>query len=213
MKKVILSILALLTLAQANAQDETTSLTMFKTFQPATIHLSTGKHIKHPLANIALADAALLYLQNSYTMQANMETVAGVDIDTLHFVNIKNQLALCQDTVGENQLFCITLIDMDSYRQNLKNNTNITNLDMSAGQTSYSTIDLEGEGEHMLPLIRNYYYRYNGELVRVHEREISRRLPKDKRHIYKSIISLPTFTWTDKNSLVQLLKAITEKSE
>jgi hypothetical protein len=76
--------------------------------------------------------------------------------------------------------------------------------------TSYTTIDIDSEIGKQLPVINIFYYRYNGKIIRVHEREIWNRLPKDKRHIYKSIISLPDFSWTKRASLVQLLKAISE---
>ena len=58
-------------------------------------------------------------------------------------------------------------------------------------------------------LVLNYFY--NGECFKVHEREISRRLPNDKdlKRKYKTIIGLDSFSWTDNESLVQLLKAIT----
>ena len=63
-----------------------------------------------------------------------------------------------------------------------------------------------------MPIVRHYYYLYKGELIRVHEPEISRRLPKDKeiRRMYKTIISMNDFTWVDKESLMKLLKAISE---
>lgn len=193
-----------------SAQEQTTKLTLFNNFQPAIVHLTTGKDMTLPFANIGLKDANLLYLHGTYTMQANMDNVAGMDIEGRSYVKIEKRLSECLDTVKNNQLFCTTIIDMPAFEQNQKNSKNITNLDFSNDMTSYSTIDLESEDDRQLPVIHIFHYRYKGEIIKVHEREIWRRLPKDKRHIYKSIISLPTFSWVDRASLVQLLKAITD---
>ena len=65
--------------------------------------------------------------------------------------------------------------------------------------------------DYKFPVVPRFYYFYNGECFKVHEREISRRLPNDKdlKRKYKTIIGLDSFSWTDNESLVQLLKAIT----
>jgi hypothetical protein len=54
---------------------------------------------------------------------------------------------------------------------------------------------------------------YNGEIIKVHERELSRILPKSKRRIYKTIISMDGFQWVDRKSLVTLLEAISKEGE
>ncbi len=210
--KKLFTLLCILSLTiTAFAQEETTRLTLFKTFGPAKIQLTSGKTINNQFTNIALKDAALLYLQGSYTMQAKMETIKGVEIKGRHFVNIKGQLAECLDTIGNNRLFDVTLVDIPAFQQMLKNNRNITSLDLSSDVTSYTTIDLEAEDDRRLPMIHIFYYLYNGKLIKTHEREVWRVLPKAKRHIYKSIISLPDFKWVDRQSLVKLLNAISEK--
>jgi hypothetical protein len=132
-----------------------------------------------------------------------------VDFDDRKYINIDNQLAAALDTVGNNILYCISLIDVDAYNQMLRNNVNITNLSFS-DHMSYSTIDLTAYEDQELPIIYIFYYLYNGKLVRVHEREISRLLDKEKKRRYKTILSLPEFNWTDRESLVNLLKAITD---
>lgn len=142
-------------------------------------------------------------------MEANMEPVVAVDIDTLHFLKIDNMLAQFVDSVGENKLYCITLIDIESYKTILRNNVNISNLSLG-DQISYATIDLSSQEGVQLPLIRHFYYIYNGELIRVHEREISRRLKKENKRIYKTVISLDGFSWVDASSLMTLLKAISD---
>ncbi len=200
------------------AQEETKQLAMFKSYRPATINMTNGKVVRASFANIFLKNAALLYLRGDQTMEAYMNTIKSVRMDSLYFVNINNQLAQFIDSVGENRLYCVTLIDMDAYKTQLKNNVNISANSFSelvngSDQISYSTVELEAEEDHRLPLIRVYYYLYNGKIIRVHEREISRRLPKSKRHIYKSVMALPDFSWVDAESLMKMLRAISEKDE
>ena len=197
-------------MAVCHAQDATTtSLTAYQSFKPAIIYMSSGKTIRNMFTNVFLKNAALLYKQGDKTMEANMETILGVDFDDRKYININGQLAAVLDTVGQNVLYAITLIDVDAYNQMLRNNVNITNLSLS-DQMSYSTIDLTPQEGQELPVINIFYYLYKGKLVRVHEREISRLLSKEQKRRYKTIMSLPDFKWTDRESLVKMLKAISE---
>jgi len=191
------------------AQDETKNLTTYRDFRPAVVHMANGTTVRTSLANIFLKNASLLFMRGSVAMEADMRTIATVDFDKQHYVNIENQLALELDSVGENRLFCATVIDIDAYKAMLRNNVNISNLSLG-DQISYSTVNLTPEDGMMLPLVPHYYYLYKGEIIKVHEREISRRLSKDKKRQYKTIISLPDFTWVDTESLVKLLKAISD---
>ena len=87
------------------------------------------------------------------------------------------------------------------------------NLDFSfagalGGQIATSTIDMSTEDDHLLPLIDIFYYRYNGKFVRVHERVLERVVPKDKRRMLRTYENMEGFSWTDKDWLLKLLKAI-----
>ncbi len=195
------------------AQLDTKQLSLFKQFKPATIHMSSGKVVRASQANVFLKNGALLFLRGEYTMEANMGTINRVLFDSLTFVNIENQLALLVDSVGKNRLYCVTLIDMEAYIGNLKNSVILSSnpfedLMNGSDQLSYTTVELENREDMSLPLIRQFYYLYNGEIVKVHEREISRKIPKTKRHIYRSIMALPDFSWLDVQSLMKMLKAI-----
>jgi hypothetical protein len=118
-------------------------------------------------------------------------------------------LALEVDSVGANKLYCAILIDLDSYKAMLRNNVNISSLSLG-DQISYTTIDLTPPEGEQLPLVRHYFYLYNGEIFKVHEREITRRMPKDKKRMFRTIIGLSDFSWSEDNSLMKLLKAISE---
>lgn len=191
------------------AQDNTWNLTLFQNYKPATVHMADGRNVKTRLSNIFLKNAALLYKRGDATMEANMAPIVAVDFDTLHYVKINNMLALEVDSVGANKLYCAIVIDLDSYKTMLRNNVNISSLSLG-DQISYTTIDLTPQEGMQLPLVRHYFYLYNGEIFRVHEREITRRIPKEKKRLYRTIISLRDFTWVDDESLMKLLKVISE---
>ncbi len=208
-KKILLTAFALLGLT-ATAQVKTTRATLYNQFKPSVITLKTGKNIRQSLTNVFLKNSTLVYLQGEYTMEANMETIATVEFDDRKYVNINNQLAYLVDSVGSNLLYRIDLLDMNAYNQQLRNNINISNMGFENGGITTSTVDLNNEEDYKFPIFSHFYYYYNGEIIKVHEREISRHLPKDKemKRKYRTIIGLDSFSWSDEKSLIQLLKAI-----
>jgi hypothetical protein len=76
---------------------------------------------------------------------------------------------------------------------------------------STASVDLNTEEDYKFPVFPHFYLSYNGEIIKAHEREISRRLPKDEdiRRKYRTAISMDNFSWTDDASVVSVLKAIT----
>ena len=200
------------------AQPRTTQLGVYKQFKPSVIQLKDGRQIKQPLTNIFLKNSSLLYMQGTNSMEANMDNIVSVKFDDRLYVKIDTLLAYEVDSVGHDALYCATVIDMEAYIQQLKNNQVITNLslgDINMGglsslsdQISTSTIDLSNEDDYKFPLINIYYYRYNGQYVRTHERHLGRILSKEKKRIMRTFITMPDFRWTDKDSLLRLLKGL-----
>ena len=207
MKKIITIMLMMCSGIMLWAQDETFNLTVYKEFKPGIIHMANGKDLANPLLNIFLKNASLLYKSGTLTKEANMDNVLGVDFKDRKYVNIENELAYIVDSVGANRLYCSTLIDIEAYKTLQKNNVNISNMSLG-DQISYSTIELERQEDVQMPIINHFYYFYEGKIVKVHEREIWRLLPKEKRRLYKTIISEDRFSWVDAESLMRLLKAI-----
>jgi hypothetical protein len=213
MKKV----LAILTLyvvcsLRGAAQGETESFTVYKEFKPGLIHLASGKTLKNSMLNIFLKDASLLYKSGSNTMEANMDNIVGVDFDDRKYIKINKELAYLVDSVGANKLYCATLIDVEAYKTMLKNNVNMSYISIS-DQVQYSTIDLNPQEKQPYPVINHFYYLYNGQIIKVHEREIQRLLDKEQRRLFKTIIGEKDFSWVDEASLVRLLKAITTNAQ
>lgn len=209
MKRFVLFIIISIAVASsAIATDGVTrNLTVYKQFKPAIIHLVNGKTLTQPLANIFLRNSTLLYVSGNHTMQANTQNIESVDFDDRHYIRIDTLLAYHVDSVGNNALYCATMIDVDAYRSLLVNNKQLTNISFGDVMQT-ATIDIEDAKEIDLPTVDKFFYYYKGKFVPVHERNIIRVIPKDKRHIYRSIISLPDFKWTDKDSLIKLLQVL-----
>ena len=142
-------------------------------------------------------------------MEANMDNILAVDFEDRKFVSINKQLGYLIDSVGSNALYCIELFDKDTYERNLKNNVNISSMDLG-DQISMSYIDLNNEEDYKLPVFRHFYFLYKGEFVKVHERELSKKLKKEGKTMMERIVALPDFSWQNEKSLMQLLKAISE---
>lgn len=213
MKKTLLLIVAALTATAAMAQERRLEATMFKEFKPAVITFSDGRKINQPLANVFLKNGALLFPKGDYTMEANMGNISAVDFADRHFVTIDQQLAYRVDSVeGGNALYCIELFDQETYNRNLRNNINISNLDLG-DQISTTTIDINTEEDYKLPVFRHFYMQLDGQMVKVHERELNRKLNKEQRAMMKRIMALPDFSWQREETLMQLLKAISKSAE
>lgn len=210
MKKLLTLLIVTLGIAgSALAQKRTTMPTFYREYRPAVITFTDGHKSKNAFTNVFLKNASLLFLKGSQSMEANMDNIAAVDFDDRSFVAIDKKLAYLVDSVGSNALYCIELFDKDTYERNLKNNVNISSLDIG-DQISMSMVDLNGEEDYKLPVFRHYYYLYNGKFVKVHERDIARSLSKEKRTMMKRIMALPDFSWVEVSSLMQLLKAISD---
>ena len=209
MKTNLTLLLVLLLSISAVAQKKTLTATLYPEFKPSVITLSDGRRITQPLTNIFLKNSSLLYLKGDYTMEANMDNVLAVDFPDRSYVAINKQLAYTVDSVGRNVIYCIELFDQDSYERNLRNNINISNLSLG-DQISTTTVDINNEEDRKLPVFRHFYFLYEGEFVKVHERDLSRRLSKEKRTMMKRIVALPDFSWQREESLKKLLKAISE---
>lgn len=212
-KKTILLTMFVMAALVCTAQKRTTQATLYKQFKPSVITLKTGRTINQPLTNVFLKNGSLVYLNGEYTMEANMETIAAVEFDDRKYINIDNKLAYLVDSVGSNLLYRIDLLDLNAYNQNLRNNVNISNMGFESGAITTTTMDMNNEDDYKLPIFSHFFFLYNGDFVKVHEREVSRVLPKDKeiKRKYRTIIGMDDFSWNSEKSLMLLLKAITVK--
>ena len=216
MKKLVLPIiiclLSLIISLSASAQEVTPQLTAFPEFRPATVYMADGKKMNIPMANIFLKNSSLLYLSGELTKEANTKNILRVDFKDRSYIRIDSVLAYEVDSVGSKVLYCAKVLDLKAYKQLLRNNANITNLDLndlsSMNMFQFSTIDLQDTKDIHFPVIPLYYYRLNDKFVLVHERHLKRALDKENRRRMESVMNLPGFRWTDEKSLLKILEII-----
>ena len=210
MNRLICLLVASVMALCATAQKRTTMLTMFKQNKPATITLNDGRTVKSPQSNVFLKNAALLYLQGTEIKEARMDIIARVDFDERKFVNINNKLAYFVDSVKGNSLYCVELIDMDAYQRNLKNNVNITNIDFSSEVMATSVNDTNAEEDFLLPVFKHFYFLLDGKIIEAHDRDLWQALDKERYRLFKTAISDPKFSWSDVDSLMNILRLISK---
>lgn len=208
MKRLITILLTVLVAtASVWAQKRTTMPTVYKGYKPSVVTFADGHSSRQSLTNVFLKNSSLLFLRGEYAMEADMTNIVRVDFDDRSYVAINQKLGYVVDSVASNVLYCIELFDKDAYERNLKNNVNISSLDLGE-QISMTTVDLNNDEDYKFPVFRHFYYLFNGEFVKVHERDLSKKLTKEGRTMMKRIIALPDFSWQNEKSLMELLKAI-----
>ena len=206
-RNILIVLLAIAGIVSSHAQQVTPALTVYKEFRPAKVMLADGKILNLSLANIFLKNSSLLYKSGLETKEANMNTVLRVDFKDRSYLRIDTLLAYQVDTVGHDVLYCAQMIDMDSYRQQIANNREITSLDLN-DMIGYTTVDLQNEQDIHFPIKNVFIFRINGNFVVAHERSLKRLLTKEKRRILASAMAMPGFSWNDEKSLMDLLKMI-----
>ena len=212
MKKLVLLSMLMLVAFKGAAQEVTPQLTAFPEFRPATVYMADGKKLDIPMANIFLKNSSLLYISGELTKEVDTKNLLRVDFKDQSYIRIDSVLAYRVDTVGANALFCAKVLDLKAYKQQIANNSNITNLDLNDLATmnmfQYTTIDINDVKDIHFPVIPLYYYRINDQFVLVHERNLKRFFDKENRRRMESVMNLPDFSWTDEKSLLKILEII-----
>ncbi len=186
---------------------ETASLTVYKEFQPATIYLADGRKLKVSLANIFLKNSSLLYMSGVETKMANLNTLNSVQFPDRTYFKVDTLLAYQVDTIGQQALLCAQMIDFESWKQNIVNNSVYSSMDIS-DMFSYTKANIADEQDLRFLKISKYYFRLDGKYVLADERHLKRVLSKEKRRLMQSAMMVPSFSWTDEKSLLMLLKMI-----
>lgn len=207
MKLYSLFIITLISVQSAFGQDRTTKLTVYPEFKPSVIELTDGRILKEKFTNIFLKNSSLLYMSGTVTKEAYMANIKSVKFDDRLYVKVDTLLAYEVDSVGNDALYCATVIDQEAYRQNLRNNQVMTNISLS-DQVSTTSVDLSNEDDYLFPLINIYYYRLNGKFVRCHDRSLSNVLNKEKKRMLRTFVHMDDFSWSDQKSLIELLKRL-----
>lgn len=137
-----------------------------------------------------------------------MKTIKSVDIGDRHYLRIDTVLAFLVDTVESNAVYQQQVIDREAYEASFRNDRMITGIQFGE-QINLITLDPQRDSTAVYPVVNTFYYRYNGKLIKVHDRELWRQLSKEKRRIMQSIMSEPGFSWTRRESVVRMLQGLT----
>ena len=142
-------------------------------------------------------------------MEANMDNNVSVKFDDKLYVKIDTVLSYLVDSIGHDALYCATVIDVDAYQTQLRNNNTISNISWGAGGAlSTTSMNLNTDDDYLFPLVDLFFYRINGQFVKCHERNLQYALNKEKKRIVRTFVTMDDFSWTDKDSLKKLLKAL-----
>ena len=209
---ITIVLLATLKIAAQQHQPITSAITVYQDFRPATVYLTSGRKTSIPLANIFLKNGALLYMSGDNIMEAEMSTLLRVEFEDRTYVRIDSMLCYQVDSIGNDALFCVKVIDINAYKQSVANSANITNLDlndlMTTNMLQYTTVDIGDAQDIHFPVIPLYYYRINDKFVLVHERHLKRFFDKEDRRRMESVMNLPDFSWTNEKFLLKILEVI-----
>lgn len=208
MKKILFTCLLVsagISLSAQHHVGSTFHTTLYETYQPARITLSSGKVIMQKQANVFLKNARLVFKSGRHDMLANMNQVQKVEFADKSFVRLDTMLAEVADVVGTNRILCTTTIDLDAYNSQKINDRIISNFQIGTDQVSATSIDTSPSDE-LFPLVRTYYFEIDGKIVKTHERTLRRMLPKAKRSRFDFYLQLPDFSWYDVASLRKVLE-------
>lgn len=208
MNKFIWIILGMVLSLGAHAQSHagmSAWVTLYEKYQPAKITMENGKVIKQNQANVFLKNARLLFKRGMFDMEANMSQIKKVEFADRSFERLDTMLATALDTVGTNRILCTTTIDIEAYRHRSANDKVVTHLSIGE-QVATNTIDLAASDEPKYPLVNNYYFEIDGEIMKVHERNIMRTLDKEKRRYLKTLMLMPDFDWGNREYLKKVLE-------
>lgn len=201
---MLITVVVFPVLGSAQSNDFKSNRTIaYELFIPAIITLESGKIIKERHANVSLKNGSLLYKNKGLNMQAEMSLIKQVDFTDRTYLKVDTMLAYIIDTLCNNKLLCVDLIDIETYKTDIINNRQITNLELGA-HVNIATMDLTNIDEY--PLINLYYYDIDGKIIKAQERIVQRNIPKEKRREFNAIINADGFSWDDSECLIKLLK-------
>ena len=215
MKKLLGTVLASLFSFALMAQDfagYSDRTTVYETFQPARVTLTTGSVNFQKEANVFLKNGKLLFKKGNTNMEADMRQIASVEFSDKFYVCIDEMLATVIDTVGKNRILCTTLIDLVAYENQKVNDRMISNVTMGGNYVDASSAGVI-DSDYLYPLVNKYFFEINGKIMEAHERVIKRMLPKEKRSRFEFLMKTPDFTLADKECLHQVLELFNKEKK
>lgn len=192
---------------ESNEKDKVERTVRFEKFVPAVITLSSGKKVANKQANILLTNSSLVYKQGWITMQAEMTTIKAVDIQGVHYDCIDTLLVEQIDTLNDVSLYQATLIDVDAYRNNIRNQQKVDNLEIGSF-VNINSVDLSSDDDKLYPLMYCYFFKIKGKFVKAHERNLNKHLNTKQKRMFQVLMEDPDFSFSKRDYMSQLLKII-----
>lgn len=189
--------------------DRTDNVTLFPEYHEALIVLNNGTYNRQPLANIFLKRSTFVYKKGADVLEANMQVIKEVRFGDRKFVNIGTQLAEVIDSVGENLLVLVRVINQDGLTRELLNNSTITNLSITDSQMGVTRLDANPDVLRY-PVDNNYYFIVKGEVILAQDRESKRTVGRKKWNDYDKVVKDPDFRWLNKDCLMRLLEVFSK---
>ena len=209
LRKIILVTLAIMMVCATNAQTISRRVTVFKDFEPVVVHLVNGKPLKVGAANIFLKNSRLLYKSGTKVLEAKMDNIQSVDFANKTYFRVDTVLAYRVDSVGQNGLYCATMIDMEAYALDMANKRTITNLEISS-QVSMAALENNDKEDREYPLQNHYFIKFNGKFIKANELYVLKAVPKSKKKVFWETVRQVGFSWQHEDSLMELLRVISK---
>ena len=186
--------------------------TVYETFQPARVTLTTGSVNFQREANVFLKNGKLLFKKGSTNMEADMRQIASVEFSDKFYVCVDEMLATVVDTVGDNRILCTTTIDLVAYENQKVNDRMVSNVTLGGNYVDAASAGVI-DSDYLYPLVNKYFFEVDGKIIEAHERVIKRLLPKDKRSRFDFLMKTADFTLADRKCLVQVLELFNKKKK
>lgn len=210
MKKLILSLIGLITLSSLLAQVPAGRLdrtTLFKEYKRGVVTKKNGRQVRQSQLNIFLKKSTLVFIQGATVMEAMMPDIKSVEIEGRTFINYGDCLyeVLASDSVADAVLVCQRTIDIESWKAEVMNAAIIDNLEYSVNSRAINmTVNDDLVNKESYPIIDTYSFLIRGKMVRAEERTVRGMLNRKKREEMDAI-GFYEFRWSDPNSLAKLL--------
>lgn len=215
MKKLLFIVLACISASICDAQDNgpkkqfVKHTTVYENFKPAIIKTTDGKTVNMKQANIFMKNSKLLYKSNGQNKQANINTIESVDFGDRQYVRADSLLAYVVDSADDNLLLCATLIDIEAMKNIMDNERLITSLEIKDNDyINVTTSEKKAIEDIEYPVVNVYYFRVGNKTIKAHERNVKQVISKDKRRMLTSEMSAPGFSWSDEQSMKNVLKLL-----
>lgn len=185
--------------------ERTDRVTLFSDYHKAVITLNNGTYNMQPLSNIFLKNSTFVYKKGNDVLEANMQVIKEVRFGDRVFINMGTQLAEVLDSVGNNLLVLVRVINQEGLTHEYLNNSTITSLSALGDQLGVTRLDADPDLLRY-PVDNYYYFIVKGKHILARDRESKNAIGRKKMSDYNKIVMAPGFKWTNRDCLMKILE-------